>query len=603
MIVQTELCILTEWKINVNKINYLILKETFKLNYPTSTKMKELLSAVALLMTISESFSAFQSKNVGIQILDPLEALRFERIGNLKLITETRTLTFQFNLSSLMKNAEKKFKGGLHQIQTLCSENDLSCEADVDRIVENSERRNIELLKIRDVLRTKRDIVSFFKVGKEDQIEADLKNLRQTTVELLEVLIDHKYKFLNLSKILNETIVRVASQDNQTMALKIEMLIANARIEMIQLDEKVKAIYQVMVNKRMDSDLLSVDEFQSHLDKIEATLKGTDKRLPFNNVREYFNKIEAKHFINEETFVVKMEIPIVEKSRRSLFKIHKIPARMDANLFVLDSGWSFLANDSTHISAFLSLELCHETEDDGGVTYHCEPQSPMLSINNDDDCITNAFKNRVIDIEACQSMIRVVKFSHLTFIKISDGQFFFHNEKNENLEVLCRGQHEVMTLPGQTGMISIKQGCTLISRFIKLLVVGRTEELPHWVNDMNVTFDEGKIKKLSNNFKNNLIANAHLYQSINEFIKDTVSIEESIDIKPPEIIFEASVNEWIVLGFIMIMLIVLCFLCCRKVMIRLIECCSCQYSSTKERALSKELLVDWKAFRPQSICE
>jgi hypothetical protein len=79
------------------------------------------------------------------------------------------------------------------------------------------------------------------------------------------------------------------------------------------------------VNKRLDSDVISLAMFNVELTKISENLSG-DKIFAFDYVRDIYNNIKTLYEIENGSLIFKMEIPIVEKNVKSLFKIRSLPA-------------------------------------------------------------------------------------------------------------------------------------------------------------------------------------------------------------------------------------------------------------------------------------
>lgn len=344
-----------------------------------------------------------------------------------------------------------------------------------------------------------------FKLRKDmENVWEDVKYVLEKHHEALKLLQEANIKIVNSSEI----------AFNRTMKIETSLLILKMNDELIELENKVKSIYRVMVNKRIDNDLISESLFQRHLADIETTLDGTSKELPFRNVREYFNKLEVRHRVTESILVLEMEVPIVEKGLKDLFKIHYVPIRIESMLALIDTHWSFLANDSNSISTFVDLKSCYE---DSTATHLCEMESPIYSLETDNDWLVKSFRHGKIDLENCMSILHMTKFSQLTFIKFGDGKYFYFTLNMDTIQISCDEKVENVTLVNHSGILSMQPGCSAVSKDVKLLASSRIEESHYWNhNVLNITFDLEKFKKTVEMISTLPDTHVQLYENINE---------------------------------------------------------------------------------------
>lgn len=530
-----------------------------------------------LIITVSANSDERDEKYFAVEALDPLQALKFEEVGSLKLIVETKTLTFNFNLSNLVETTDKGFKEKLALIKSLCDDqNGGSCGKSISIIIEQLEAKKDELedmVKKPKLSREKRDIFGLMTQYDGQKIHGDLKNMQKTLIKIHDLVNEHQAKLESIMLQLNQTAKwldnSTAFNHNQSFRIEASMLIYESQHELSELSEKLSSIYRVMLSKRMDVGLISNSEFQKKLDGIESKLTGTSKTLPFRNVRDYLNNVEALHSIHNNTLTIEMRIPIIEERIWSLFKIHKLPAQNDDKLVILDTQWSYLANDSSHILNFISLDYCLN-DDQKSSTYLCEVQSPLVTIDSDGDCITKAFKDRQIDMKVCAPMIRSVQYLQLTFVRYSDGQYFYFTNQDESLQIICHGVEEIVILKSKTGMIYLQPGCSVITERVKIFVTGRSYEAPHWnQNVLVIKFELETFKNSIENLKTPPVLFTHIHENVQHLLTAMSFHKNPKDIKHYNLNYLASFLSFEEAFFVavtillLLTLIFLCF-CCRR---------------------------------------
>lgn len=446
------------------------------------------LQLIATITATSDTTEPFSLERIG-----ELEGLRFERIGELNRIVKRHSLKINFDVQEQFDNLEKDFRRSYIEIEKVCVSQNKNC--DLEKLTETFQRKKSE---IHDLLgtkkRRKRDIMSLIGLMSSQDgtlIENDLKQL------FVDVNKHHEYlRFLhiyiknltNFSEDFMFTLEESTMQGiNMTKDAQISALIHDMIFKMSNFDLKLRSIYQVMINKKMDSEVFSIDEFKKALNNITRSLNGTDKVISFKTIREMYNNIETRYKVNEGNLIFEMQIPIVEDHSRSLYKIKSLPFQgSDDKLFLLDTQWSHVANDSEHIAYFLSLDTCLKTNEIAP-TYFCDLQSPLHVINST-ECLAKAFNDRKIDFDSCESMIRGVKFSQLTFIHNGNNEYFYFANRAEKLLIYCQGNEYEKILTDKMGIIKLSPGCSIISDQVKLFANHPTKSLTV-SGDLNVSFD------------------------------------------------------------------------------------------------------------------
>lgn len=521
-----------------------------------------ILTSFCFLTIVCIESAKSDKKYFNIEALNPLQALRFEHVGSLKIIVETKTLTFNYDLTSLVENAGKEFNEKLEAMESLCDKSDDNCGEDRRRLVQKLREINDQMndfVKPKPS-RKKRDLFGFMTQFDGQTIQRDLRNLHKKSVEVLNVVKEHRQKIESIVRHLNKTAAwhdeTARNNSLEFKKIKASLVIFDTQHQLIEFSEILNSIYRLMINKRMDYGLIPTSKFQTKLDEIKTQLKDTNRTLPFGNVREYLNSVEALHTIDNKTLIIKMKIPIIEDNAWSLSKIQKLPAQSEDKLIMIDTQWSYLANDSSHILYFISLHLCLKS--DHG-TFFCEVQSPMITIDTGDDCVTKAFKNLKIDMEVCAPEIRGIQFSHLTFVRYSDGQYFYFTNRNDRLQIICHGTEEDVTLSSQIGMIYLQPGCIVITKRVRILVTGRSEETPAYWNHniLNITFDLKTFKKSIEKINMPPILFTDIHENVQHLFKAMSFTTSPDEIKYKDIGYFAEVLTWREICLIIVIIVVL----------------------------------------------
>jgi hypothetical protein len=156
----------------------------------------------------------------------------------------------------------------------------------------------------------------------------------------------------------------------------------------------------------------------------------------------------------------------------------------------------------------------------------------MYSINST-ECLPKTFKDRKIDVQLCESMIRAVKFTELTFIHNDNNEYFYFANRVENIKIFCHGKEYDEKLTDMTGIIKLSPGCSVITDQIKLLATHKIQEI-EMHGAFKIEFDnegfERKVKEIraeSFSFENIIEGSKELHKMFNNPIqKGPENIEE-----------------------------------------------------------------------------
>lgn len=496
--------------------------------------------------------------------LDELQGLRFEEIGEMKLITEIRKLNFHINLTTIDLIIDDLSKE-IEMIKLHC-ENNEKHQNDLERIEKILALKKTEL---KDVLygmistnkqvrrRRKRDFLGFLDASDGRKIEMDLEILKDTANKLID---SHH----NLKKGVYDIVTTFVNGTNEELAKR--SAISDAKSKVDEISNKVNGIITMLLRERLSTDIIVIPEFQMSLDSINSTLNHTKEALPYGKIIEYYYNLKMTHIIDGNILKLELHVPIVEALPRTLHRIIEIPALFDDKLIMTDVEWKFMASNNDTMMMFMSLEPCYKTRNS---TYYCEAQSPIIDSQNSNDCVTNSFAKRKIDVKLCKML--AAQFSKLTFIRIGDGQYFYYTRENETLNISCGATTEKVELvQHSTGIIQLESECTAIASKYRLIKTNlRYQENPYFKqNILNIYFDIAEVEAKLDKVQSPLLANVY-YVENSKLIKDMAATLTEVP-KIDRLNFRASfANSEIILYLCMVGLVLFifhllykaCFLC------------------------------------------
>jgi hypothetical protein len=486
-----------------------------------------------------------------IEYLKPFEGLRFEHVGELKLIEERRIVTLNYNLSEL-DDKISKFESQIKTI-TILFENlknkgtKTTFFKDLTKVENKLKLQKYEIKDFAKLKRNRRNVAEAINAMSEN-----IKNNRRYS-ENLHLTSKENYRKTRVeAQKLNSTLEFLRNmtyaQNDLTKEIEIRNLMTTLKTDVEAFEKELKAIHRVMINRRMDSDLFSITEFEEKLDDIEANI--TDGfELPFaKTIREYLNKIETNYKIKGSDLIFEMQIPIVSQEVRDLYRIQKVPARFGDRLVMLDTPWSYIANDSSYVSTLVRIDTCIKTDE----TYLCDVQSQMVD-KTSDDCIVKSFIESSIHIESCNSSLRIVKFTELTFIKSGEGQYYFYTQENKTVKVICSGKSKFETLTSETGLISLSPGCSVLSEKSKIFAPAIVQEKKKQMS-FGVAFDDEEFQKAIQKIKTPLYSIDPLVDSFQK-LDDSFGLHDPNDIVVQELKSSALLPEgslWMLLALIFV---------------------------------------------------
>jgi Baculovirus F protein len=453
-----------------------------------------------------------------VEPLNELQGLRFEEIGQMKLITQLRTLNFHINLTAI-ESLIDELNIELELIKEHCK-TDEKHKSEIEKLskvllIKKSELKDIlygviPLKRVTERRRRKRDFLGFLDASDGRKIEMDLETLRDTANRL----IDSHHE---LKKGVYDIVSTLVNGTNEELAKR--NAISDARVKVDEIEKKINSIITILLRERLSGDIISYMEFQVSLESINKTLSH-DEELPYQKLIEYYYNLKLTHTVDGNILKLEMHVPIVEKYPRELHKIIEIPARYKDKLIMTDVEWKFMAINSNDTMMLMSLDSCYKASA-RNTTYYCEAQSPIIDSHN--DCVTNSFRKRKIDVTLCKTLS--AQFSKLTFIRLNDGQYFYYTPTNETLNITCRTKTDKVDLfEHTTGIIEIESECSAISSKYRLIKTGRYQEVPYVKqNILSIYFDIAEVKENIEKTQSPILNNI-FYVENSKLIKDMAAV-------------------------------------------------------------------------------
>lgn len=467
----------------------------------------------------AETENANITKGLNTEILGELEGLRFEKIGDIKLITKFHTLHFHINISDvvvIINNAseylelvEKHYKTDEFLVENL------------EKLRTNLELRSVELADILyglvqktpiNVLkRSKRGLFDSLSLEHGEQIKKDLDVLTKTVNDLIDSNNGLKAYSTNLTIRYNKTIEELGKRNSVAIINKLHD----------EAEMKIKAIINLLTQERLSGEIVTLREFEKSLRNIEANLTN-DEELPYTKVIDYFYNIPAAHKVEGNIIKLEMNVPIIENALRELYRIIELPARNGDHLIITGVEWKYAARNSNETFMLNELDHCFHPSKS---LYYCELQS-TLKDNSAEDCIVSALQNHKLDAKLCNSVM--VKYPNLIFIHLNNGQYFYYTPRNETLKITCRFSDDIHTLIENTiGILELEPGCKATSKEQTLIKTVKYEEAPFIKSRiLNITFDLDKVRE-----------NIRLYNTplIDHFLIESINAFKDMAIPPKEI--------------------------------------------------------------------
>jgi hypothetical protein len=181
-----------------------------------------------------------------LEPLDELQGLRFEEIGQMKLITEIRKLNFHINLTTIDVIIDD-LSVEIEMIKQRCESNE-NHRNDLNRL---EKVLNLKKAELKDILygaistsrqevkrRRKRDFLGFLDASDGRKIEMDLEILKETANKIID---SHH----NLKKGVYEIVSTFVNGTNEELAKR--SVISDAKTKVDEIEKKVNGLITMLL--------------------------------------------------------------------------------------------------------------------------------------------------------------------------------------------------------------------------------------------------------------------------------------------------------------------------------------------------------------------
>lgn len=452
--------------------------------------------------------------------LNEREGLRFENIGKLKLITRFHKMTFTVDLSQvelLMSATEKLLKES--RLKFSSDKNFQNVTGillyeleEQHKMFEDIFKGNHQWIKPSTLRRQKRfvtEIMNLFFHEDRERLSEDVNNLRNYTNNLIDVI----------EKLTRDFNSSVSYQNATYINLFKNSIVTQVKIELGIVSECIQSFLIMQHRKKLSTIFVSFSEFNSSLSLIAKHMLSSEQ-LPYSKINQYFYNLEVMYEVKNKSLVLTVNVPFVEVTTRKLFKIHEIPSYIDGKLMITDVGWKYLAVDEVDMVMFTDNKRCLN----GAIPdmYLCEPESHTENLVNSSSCLGNAFNFKTINSTMCQTS--GAEFSHLTFIKLRNGEYFYYTPviNVTIIEIYCNDSIVNEVLQYHIGVLSIQGARAKTGKFELISTKGS----PHKeINStISITYTEGELNETIKNIVKKFKEYSKAYENLNVFREEVQNL-------------------------------------------------------------------------------
>lgn len=420
--------------------------------------------------------------------LEEMQALRFEEIGKLKLIKSYKAIKFQINIKTFEEsilNATEHF-----ELVKEMFRNDSFTINKLDNIKMVLDLKKMEfddimygLLKTEQNKHSRKKRTCFYGLfmcaEDAEKIAVDLNSHRDKTNEIVNIFNDFNSIAHNTSTLLNNTVEDIARKSAMMYLMD----------EKGDIERIINAFTKMLTERRLNSEIIPIDQFKN---AVETLKFEEDEDRPYQKIIEYYYNLPLKYTIEPDVIEIEVNIPIVEKISRKLFKIVEIPARSEGKLIMTDVIWKYIAENDNETVVFITMDVCYKSQHNE--MYYCKTQSPIKN-KFSSDCLNDALiGSRKIDINLCK--YSAAKPRSLMFIKLNEGEYFYYTPLNETLTVTCGAETtNELLVENTSGIINLEPECIAATSAYKLITTMRYGPAGYRkINVVRVFFDVDKLK-------------------------------------------------------------------------------------------------------------
>lgn len=471
-----------------------------------------------MVLTLSQTSLAKNFKN---EALKEGEGLRFQEIGELKLITRQFPLSFKINLTDiellmdatqkLLNESKEKFHEDAEFMnQTEALENYLITQQNVyGEIFQNV---------VRSPKRVKRGVFDFienlFFPGDVAERDKSIQEYHKTLNDLI-VKVNESANTFNSS---------VSAQNESYYKMLKQKIIQQVELEINSVDECLRSLEMLQQRKKLSDVFVKFSSFKKALEGTE-TKKRSDEAMPYDDINQYFYNLEAFHQIDGSGFYLTVHVPLIEEIPRKLYNVYEIPSYNNGKLMITDVQWKYIAVGESDMVMFKDLKHCLNGVREGLI--YCEIQSQIESLESNSSCLVKAYNNGTIDSDLCKTS--GAQISQLTFIQLEDGQFFYYTPEinKTTLQIICDSETQNEILQYYTGILTLDKMCKAKSSVFELI---STKTFYHEVNYLSLSiimYSEGEMEKTFEKIISKFEDHSKAFNDLLEFRKEIEDVENS----------------------------------------------------------------------------
>lgn len=416
-------------------------------------------------------------------------SIRFENIGELKLITNFHQLVLNVNftnIETIMNEVNttihhiklEKYDDKFNKKLTVAHENLKKLQGIFYDIFEDTPSQRVKKRSLDTALISK---ISLMTNIENENLSENLFIIRQGMNASYNRSIDLLKEFQNVTK----------NQNYTNAELTKEVIFNEISNKIYTVKTKIRSILTMQHLERLSSTFEITEGLNKTLEEIKLNLTN-DENMPYSTINEYVYNLKVGHTTKGKVLNLFVNVPLIEKNNRKLYKIHELPTNENNNLIITNVKWRYIAIGKENVMMLNSIDHCLKGVKSN--TFMCSEQSPLINANDKSDCLMYAFNLKEINHDVCKTA--GVKLTKLTFIRLGNAEYFYYSPKDENpsLTIRCDDKIKNIRLEHGTGILRFQQGCTLNTS--KLRIISTRTFSKSQISSINVRYTGPSLDQL-----------------------------------------------------------------------------------------------------------